>query len=105
MIKQSIVLTCALFGALALAQPTGAQEGSKPPELTSQEKAAIEAARPELTNGKSVKVICKTRPEPGTRLGGRRICQTKAQWDEANRDARQRLERTQSQLAPPILHN
>ena len=33
------------------------------------------------------KVVCKTISEPGSRLGGKRICATKKEWRRMNKEA------------------
>jgi len=41
-------------------------------------------------------VICKRQAAPvGSRIGGARICMTKAQWEQVRRDARAEIEDTQ----------
>jgi hypothetical protein len=34
------------------------------------------------------KPICRSQPIPGSRLGGKTICLTRAQWDQMGQDAR-----------------
>lgn len=43
------------------------------------------------------KIICESLPPPtGTRLGGRRVCMTKAQWDRQHHEAADALSRQQT---------
>ena len=46
---------------------------------------------------KSDKMICKTQKETGSRLGGKKICMTKSQWDEHRRNTQADIERSQTQ--------
>ena|ERR1700733_8541249 len=42
-------------------------------------------------------IVCRTMAPPtGTRLGGRRICQTQRQWDDEMNQAQQHLQKIQS---------
>ncbi|MGZ8363786.1 MAG: hypothetical protein ACXWVO_08025 [Caulobacteraceae bacterium] len=101
MVRNSIVFIGAVFGVLMLAQTAGAESGAVPDTLTADQKAAIQAARPEAIGDKPVKIICKTKAKPGTRLGGERICLTKTQWDERSREDRRNLEDMQAKTAAP----
>ena len=46
---------------------------------------------------KSSKMICRAQGETGSRLGGKKVCMTQAQWDEHRRAIKQDLERGQMQ--------
>ena len=50
--------------------------------------AAVKPAKPKL--------ICETEEELGTRLGGKRVCRTKEQWDQIRSDGRKDLEDRQN---------
>lgn len=61
--------------------------------------SSIETARPA---GKAPqdpnKLICERVEKTGTRLGGRRVCLTAAQWAEQRREQREDLERAQKNV-------
>lgn len=40
----------------------------------------------------SERMICKTRQATGSRLGAKRICKTRQQWDDASREDRKALQ-------------
>lgn len=42
---------------------------------------------------KKERQVCKTMEEPGSRLGGKRVCRTQAQWDELAAQQKQEIER------------
>jgi hypothetical protein len=46
---------------------------------------------------KGSKMICREIDETGSRLGAKRVCMTRDQWDEQRRAARAVVERAQSQ--------
>ena len=41
------------------------------------------------------KKICRVEADIGTRLGGKRICRTQAEWDQVRAEARRTVERIQ----------
>ena len=43
------------------------------------------------------KIICERQEEIGSRLGGKKVCKTAAQWDEDRRHQRETLEGVQRQ--------
>ncbi|WP_419826561.1 hypothetical protein [Sphingomonas sp.] len=43
------------------------------------------------------KLVCQTMETLGTRLGGHKVCKTRAQWREDAKDDRQALDRVQTQ--------
>lgn len=47
--------------------------------------------------GYGTKQICRTEIDIGTRLGGMRICRTKAEWDAVRAEQRKATERAQQQ--------
>lgn len=53
--------------------------------------ATVENGASDVTEKQASKprVICKRLPEPGTRLGGMKICKTSEQWDADRAAARQ----------------
>ncbi|HEY1606417.1 MAG TPA: hypothetical protein VGF77_12560 [Allosphingosinicella sp.] len=50
---------------------------------------------------KGSKTICREVEEIGSRLGGKRICMTRDQWEEQRRNARAIVEQGQSQQLNP----
>jgi len=51
-------------------------------------------------------VICKNEaPATGSRLGTRRVCHTKAQWDQMRQDAREAVEQQQLRGLPTTSGN
>jgi hypothetical protein len=77
--KKMIVLSAALLSCSAWAQTPAAQA-----DVT--------------VNGRNPnQVVCETIPETGSRLSHRRVCLTRAQWDERRRTTRQEVERNQTQ--------
>ena len=53
------------------------------------------------SNDKGSKMICREVDETGSRLGGKRVCMTRDQWEEQRRAARAAIERAQSQQSNP----
>ena len=47
--------------------------------------------------GKKKGMICRVQGETGSRLGSRKVCMTKEQWDEHKAQTRQNIERGQTQ--------
>lgn len=54
------------------------------------------SARSVTDSDYSTRRICRVTPVIGTRLGGARICKTRAEWDDYARDQRSNLERIQA---------
>ncbi|HEX4737854.1 MAG TPA: hypothetical protein VH331_09855 [Allosphingosinicella sp.] len=46
-------------------------------------------------------LICRDVAETGSRLSSERVCMTKEQWEESRREARQTIERAQTQQTNP----
>jgi hypothetical protein len=46
-------------------------------------------------------LICRDIGETGSRLASQRVCMTKEQWEESRREARQSIERAQTQQTNP----
>ena len=77
--NKALVLAATLLSAgavAATAQPTAA---------TSEEKPAVQE-----------KQICRSISEVGSRLNRRRVCATKAQWDEMEQQNRLAIDRVQN---------
>lgn len=72
-----------------LAQSTNGapMQATFPATPTSSPPAAVAPPGNNKKNDPSQKVICKTQDEIGTRLGAKRVCMTKAQWDQQTKDA------------------
>jgi hypothetical protein len=72
-----------------LAAPVGAQ-------ITFQEPptAAPAQAKPANPNDK---IICERQEEIGSRLGGKKVCKTAAQWQEERQQQRDTVEKFQQQ--------
>jgi hypothetical protein len=45
--------------------------------------------------------VCRAQPVAGSRLGTRRICRSKAEWDEQDREARTLVRDHQNRLVNP----
>ncbi|HEX4741086.1 MAG TPA: hypothetical protein VH353_07140 [Caulobacteraceae bacterium] len=84
-------------GLPALAQSTNGapMQATFPSTPTSSPSAAVAPAGQTKKNDPNQRVICKTQDEVGTRLGGKRICMTKAQWDQQTLDARDSVDNIQ----------
>jgi hypothetical protein len=54
-----------------------------------------QAPKPKKADG----VVCHTVDETGSRLGGKRVCMTREQWEVARRDARDATEHAQVRQA------
>jgi hypothetical protein len=102
--KLSIVVAAtAILGAGALAtkaQPVG---GGAPSAMTTPSTQTssppVTPAGPATTNAKTPdqQIICKHEDEIGSRLGGKRVCMTKAQWAQQAQDARDAADGAQRQ--------
>ena len=60
---------------------------------------ASESTAPDATaraSAYSTKKICREEVDLGTRLGGKRICRTKAEWDQIRLESRKTTEKIQS---------
>lgn len=58
--------------------------------------AQTPAAPTEDRDSGQLKVVCKSISEIGSRLNRRRVCRTRAQWEEVDAQTRQVVERVQS---------
>jgi invasion protein IalB len=72
----------------ALAAPAAAQNA-----------APAQSAAPAASTDKNDpnRIICERQEEIGTRLGGKKVCKTKAQWDEERQQERDALDKFQRQ--------
>ena len=60
-----------------------------------------DAAPTASSTDKGSKMICREIDETGSRLGGKRVCMTRDQWEEQRRTARSAVEHAQTQQANP----
>lgn len=60
--------------------------------------SSIETSRPADKVEDPNKLICERVEKTGTRLGARRVCMTKAEWDAQRRASREELERQQQNV-------
>jgi hypothetical protein len=70
--------------ALAESVTTSPPSNPSPPQTASQPASGPvikEGGDPELD-----KVICKKVDVPGTRIGGKKVCKTKREWNQIQRD-------------------
>jgi len=81
--KKTIILASALIATAAAAEPQPASEPAGDPNER----------------------ICVTRTEIGSRLGGRRVCATRAQWAEERRSAQATTEHGQLNQLNPTQNN
>ena len=75
-----------LAGAMAQTTPSTAPTSATP--------ASVDAAS--TSTGDPNRIICKRMAETGTRLGGKRICQTQAEWDAQERQNQLDLQHEQN---------
>lgn len=86
---KSLVIAATLS---ALAVPVGAQTTPVDPAT----------GQPTTTKGKDPnRMICEKVEEIGTRLGGRKVCRTSAEWDAARRAAKGQVDDWQRNLTSP----
>lgn len=71
------VAACVIVASPAIAQTTDSQAAQAQPA--------------------KAKLICEKEQETGSRLGGRRVCHTKEEWDQIRAETRQNLEKIQQQ--------
>ena len=81
----------------AIAQPTIDVAPSPAPAAQPSSPAPAAPAPKAQTVSYSDQVICKQEGKAGSRLGGRRMCHTRAKWDEINHYAADRTRAAQMQ--------
>src|SRR3954451_18560937 len=82
----------AILSMVALAAPAGAQITFEAPTV------APTQAAPGAKNAKDPnRIICERQEELGSRLRGKKICKTAAQWDEERQQEREALDKFQRQ--------
>lgn len=67
---------------------------------------AVPVASPVLAQSTSQQLdpnekVCETIPVIGSRLGKKRVCATRAEWEERKREDRQAVDQMQKQLVGP----
>jgi invasion protein IalB len=77
----------AILSMIALAAPAAAQTNVQP------QQAASAASKDKDPN----RIICERQEEIGSRLGGKKVCKTAAQWDEERQQEREALDKFQRQ--------
>ncbi len=83
----AIVFACGAMIAPAAALAAGQQTTQAQPAATAT------TGQPAQVKPRKDRLVCKQTEEKGSRLGGKRICRTQAEWDEASFQQRQELER------------
>lgn len=63
--------------------------------------AAADGTAPTASTDKGSKMICREVDETGSRLGGKRVCMTRDQWEEQKRAARSTVEGAQARQTNP----
>src|SRR5262245_5417071 len=89
--RQSVM--AAFVGGLALALAGAAF--AEPP-ASGDSPASAKPAKPK--KGSPDEIVCKTTEQIGTRLGGGRICKTRADWNAGTRDAADQVNDTQRNI-------
>jgi hypothetical protein len=91
------IIPVLMAGALSF---SGAAFGQTPPPQPSNTQATqVKAPAPKPDAGQEV--VCKRQEIPGSRLGGTRVCHTRAEWDEISRIAREQTDRTTQTVRNP----
>ena len=80
-----LALCAGLIATAALAAETPASSGQPPEQTTPPQPPKKDPHDPNA-------VICKHVEEIGSRLGGHRVCQTRAQWDQQAWDNRHTMD-------------
>jgi hypothetical protein len=77
----------AIITMIALAAPAAGQNASP-----------AQSAAPAVSKAKDPdRIICERQEEIGSRLGGKKVCKTAAQWDEERQQERDALDKFQRQ--------
>ena len=74
---------------------TSAALGTSPAAAQSQPQQPSQAAAPAAAPADPV--ICEKEEVTGSRLATRKVCMTRSQWEDARRQDRMNLEKTQTQ--------
>jgi hypothetical protein len=95
----AVVSAMSMFPLAAEANVAGAAPEIAAPAATAPAGTAAPAPAPiraAQNDAGANRPICKREEEIGTRLGGTRICHTRAQWDEISHYAADRLRASQA---------
>jgi hypothetical protein len=91
--RSSIVLLAGAVGLLG----SGLVAFADPPSTTTTAANPPDMASAGTDRSNWNEIICKTMaPETGTRLGARRVCQTRHEWDMQMQESQRELEHQQS---------
>jgi predicted lipoprotein len=90
--KMIFSLTVVLLAAQPMATTAWAQASQ---EQVATTPSPAPAAAAEATDSDANKEICKAQTSTGSRLAKKKVCRTKAEWDEINRIQRQDAEQMQ----------
>jgi hypothetical protein len=88
-----LAATIAAFGFASMAQAssTGSTDGSATPAATQPSATPNKLATTTSAHDPNRK-ICKTIVPTGSRLGGRKVCQTAEEWEHLSESGRQSLD-------------
>jgi hypothetical protein len=97
----SFVSVAALMLALSLAAPSLADPGQNTPGVAPS--STTTASTTDSAHDPN-KIICHTEVPTGSRLGGHKVCRTRAEWADIARDAKDQLDSVSihaDQMNPP----
>jgi hypothetical protein len=84
-------LHLATFAAMLVLSGAGSALAAGDPPTNTPAAAPTAApaapAKPPKPN-RDDQVVCKSQPEPGSRLGGKTVCMTRREWEQMSDDAR-----------------
>jgi hypothetical protein len=92
------VLPLALAAAMALSSAAFAQGSGTAAGADQTAPKAEETAKPAKPAYNPDEVVCKTSQVTGSRLGGHRVCRTRAEWDQQTREDRNTITNMQSRV-------
>lgn len=85
-LRAAMFCACAMTAVLASGGAWAGQDDHQ--TLATAAAPAVEPSKPD-----SKEAVCKKMPAPtGTRLGGRTICHTQAQWDDMQRNTQRSIQ-------------
>ena len=84
----AVLAACAALCAPAAAFAAG-QQATEAPAAT----AVAPTTQPVQVKPRGERPVCKTIEEKGSRLGGKRVCRTQAEWNELSAQQRHEIER------------
>lgn len=83
-----LAAAAALMSSPLAAQTTPAQTPTTKPDQTNKAKDLNE-------------IVCERQPDPGSRLGGVKVCHTRAEWADLRHQDRQMVDDAQTRLGMP----